>query len=432
MVAAVCALWSLPAHDMVPAPPQGLPILLQNGVIHTVSGETLQNGSILLADGKIQAIGLQIEPPEGASVVDLAGRHVYPGLVSPMSHLGLIEIAAVRATRDTDETGGMNPNAQAATAFNPDSEAIPVTRANGVLTTHVFPAGGLLAGQSVVVNLDGWTIEDMSIKSPAGMRINWPGPPREPRFDIHLDFVSDLDRSEEDYAKELEKLRELFADARAFREARSVDPDTPVDLRQEALVRALDGEFPLFVSAQALRQIRDAVNWAKSEGLEIVIVGGRDAWRAADLLKANDVSVIISAVNSLPSRRWESYDVEYANPKRLHEAGVRFAIGIDNFWNERNLPYEAAKAVAHGLPPEEALKAVTVYPAEILGVADRLGTLQPGKDGTLIVTNGDPLDIRTIVELAYVKGRPVDLSSRHTQLYEKYQKKYDQLRGDTE
>jgi imidazolonepropionase-like amidohydrolase len=267
-----------------------------------------------------------------------------------------------------------------------------------------------------------------------GIVIHWPNPPSEPTFHPDSPVVYNAAKQEEGYQEQVDKLRGAFEDARAFHEAQAGGVKTlNVDLRWEALIPVLKRERPVFIIAGRIRQIRDAIHWATEEGLNLILVGGADTWRAVDLLKKHQVPVIVSQVNALPARRWESYDTVYRNPLKLHEAGIEFAIAYGGGGptsthftsNERNLPYEAGKAVAHGLPQAEALKAITLYPARILGVDDRLGSLEVGKDATLIVTTGDPLDIRTQVERAFIEGRSVDLSSRHTQLYEKYQKKYE-------
>jgi imidazolonepropionase-like amidohydrolase len=421
------------AHDMVPGAKQDRPIALRRGTIHTVSGETIERGTLLFDEGKIVAVGTKVSLPKDCQVVDIKGKHLYPGLISSNSTLGLVEIDAVRASRDLAEPGPFNPNVRADVAFNPDSELIPVTRANGVLVAHVAPLtgqGGLIAGSSAVLALDGWTKEDMTIKAPLGVVIQWPNPPSEPTFHPDSPVVYNAAKQEEGYQEQVDKLRGAFEDARAFHEAQAGGVKTlNVDLRWEALIPVLKRERPVFIIAGRIRQIRDAIHWATEEGLNLILVGGADTWRAVDLLKKHQVPVIVSQVNALPARRWESYDTVYRNPLKLHEAGIEFAIayggGEDLSTNERNLPYEAGKAVAHGLPQAEALKAITLYPARILGVDDRLGSLEVGKDATLIVTTGDPLDIRTQVERAFIEGRSVDLSSRHTQLYEKYQKKYE-------
>lgn len=422
-IIAVSTNWIASAHDIVPGTPQAGPILLKNAVVHTVSGQTIDNGSVLFDQGKIIGVGVDLTVPEGCNVLDLEGKHVYPGLISSYSMTGLVEINAVRATRDFAETGNINTNAKAETAFNPDSEVIPVSRANGVLSVHVVPRGGRISGTTAVVNLDGWTVEEMLVKSSAGVMINWPWAPSASDFDVHQDFVAQPDLDEENYQKAIKSLNDYFENVQAF--GRFIKTDPALDLRQEALLPAINGERLVFIQADRARQIRDAINWIREEGVKAVIVGGSDAWMLADSLAENSVPVILVGVNKLPQTRWERYDTPFRNAKVLQDAGVDFAIATSgDFGNERNLPYEAGKSVAYGLSPEEALKAITLSPARILGVDDRLGSLEVGKDANLFITDGDPLDIRTQVEQAFIQGSTVDLSSRHTQLYEKYQQKY--------
>lgn len=420
------------AHDIVPGSSQTNPILLKNGIIHTISGKTLQNGALLFENGLITEIGTTVEPTSNALVIDLEGKHVYPGLISSNSTLGLVEINAVRATLDHAEAGRLNINARSATAINPDSELIPVTRANGVLISHVLPQtrGGIFGGTSSIIALEGWTIEEMALETDAGIHIRWPRSPAQPAFRPDQVSLFNAKKADETYFENIRKLESAFDDARAFQKAKSSNGDIlDVDLRWEALLPALNNEIPVFVSATKLREINDAVQWATDEKIRMVLITGGDAWRAADVLKRADISVIVSQVNALPKRRWESYNNVFTNAAKLHEKGVRFSIafggGGPTTSNERNLPYEAAKSVAFGLPKEEALKAITLYPAQILGIDDRVGSLEAGKQATLIITDGDPLDIRTTVHQAFIQGRTVDLSSRHTQLYEKYQKKYE-------
>jgi len=419
-------------HDIAPGPPQSQPILLTNADIHTVSGDNLQGGSLLFENGVITKIAPRIEPPANAEVIDLQGKQIYPGMISANSTMGLVEISAVRATRDHQETGKANANARAATAINPDSELIPVTRANGVLTSHVLPqpGGKIFGGTSAIVNLDGWTIEEMVLETDAGIHIRWPGAPSEPGFHPHSESPFNPAKAEEQYLDRIRELETAFDDARAYMNAKEAsDKPIPTDLRWEALIPALKGQLPVYASANKYREIMDAIQWSKDEGIELTLIAGGDAWRAADAIKEADIGVIVNQVNSLPRRRWESYDTFFTNVLKLHQSGIRFAIAFGGGGplssNERNLPYEAAKAVGHGLPKSEALKAITLYPARLLGVDDRIGSLEEGKHATLIITDGDPLDIRTQVSGAFIQGRKVDLSSRHTQLYEKYQKKYE-------
>lgn len=429
IVISVFTTWNIQAHDSIPGPKQSSPILLKGGNIHTVSNGVLPGSDLLFEDGKITAIGENLKLPRNTRVIDLQGKRVYPGLISSNSILGLVEISAVRATRDFAETGTINPNVYSATAINPDSELIPVTRANGVLISHVLPQGGLISGSSAIISLEGWTIEEMALERQAGIHIRWPRSPSAPGFHPDASSIYNASKAEEKYQENIRKLDTIIEDARSFKKAHeNAGSNLDVNLRDESLLPLLNKEVPAYITVSKVREIRDAVNWAVSKDLKIVIIAGNDAWRAADTLKQHDIGVIISHVNSLPSRRWESYETAFSNAAKLHEKGVRFAIayggGGATTSNERNLPYEAAKSSAHGLPKEEALKAITLYPAQLLGIDDRVGSLEVGKLATLFITNGDPLDLRTQVLEAFIDGRQVDLSTRHTQLHDKYQEKY--------
>ena len=414
------------ANPNIPPPPQSEPILVTNAVIHTVSGETLAGGQMLFSEGRIMAISAAEIEDSGARVIDMEGRHVYPGLIAAHTALGLVEISAVRATVDVAEPGLVNPNVRTEVAVNPDSELIPVTRANGVLAALSVPSGGLIRGTSAVIQLDGWTWEDMTLKAPVGMHIAWPV--------ISIPGDVDPEREEGLLEARTERIGELEASleaAAAYRTARESGEPVAIDLRWEAMIPVFAGSLPVFAHVQDLAQIRHAMHLADEYGLKLVLVGGADAWRVADLLAERDIPVIVSNVLRLPLRRWEDYDTPYANPAKLAEAGVTFSIatpgGTFAAAHVRDLPNEAAMAVAYGLDAEEAVKAVTLYPARILGVDDRLGSLEAGKDATFIVTDGNPLDIRTQVERAFVQGREIELSSRHTSLYEKYSERLDQL-----
>ncbi|MEZ5299538.1 MAG: amidohydrolase family protein [Verrucomicrobiales bacterium] len=418
------------ANLNVPPPPQEKPILLRGADVYPVSSEPLPGGQILFEGGKISnvaAADVAINLPAGTIVIEVAGKRLYPGLIHANSVLGLVEIRAVRATDDLREPGAINPNAKAITAINPDSELLPVTRANGVLTALSVPqtGSGGLAGQSAVINLDGWTPEQMAVRAPAAIHLDWPGRPRSMRFTEDPDDEA-IAKAEKDHREKIERLRRAFEEARAYRKAKDAGEDgIGRDARWEGLLPALKQEIPVFIHANDAAQIREACAFAEAEQIRIGIVGGLDAWKVAPLLNERGIPVIVSPVNSLPMRRHEGFDTALRNPALLHEAGVAFCIADagSSFAapNARNLPYEAARAAAHGLPPEEALKAITLYPAKILGVSHRLGSLEPGKDATFILTDGDPLEVRTHVERAFVLGREIDLSSRHTRLRDKYE-----------
>jgi imidazolonepropionase-like amidohydrolase len=425
LVAILFCLASALASDEIPAPPQVKPIAIRGATIHPVSGADIANGTIVFDKGRIIAIGAEAAVPADAEVIDATGKHVYPGLISANTVLGLTEISAVRSTVDFQESGQINPNARSATSLNPDSELIPVTRSNGILTALSVPEGGLISGQSAIVRMDGWTPAELTIRAPAALHVRWPNMKinRDPR----------TPKTPEDQQKEIDKnikaIRDTFGIARSYWQAKKTPaPDFKFDERWEAMLPVFDGKLPVFVHADSLAQIESAMAWAKDAQLKFTLVGGEDAWRIAQRLKETDTPVVISMPTALPSRRDDPYDSEFASAARLHEAGVRFCIARagreSEAPHERNMPFEASMSAAFGLLKEEALKAVTLYPAQLLGIADQLGSLEVGKVATLIVTSGDPLDFPANVEMAYIDGRKIDLSNRQTHLRDKYQQKY--------
>lgn len=399
---------------------------ITGGTVHPVSGPEIPNGTVLVVDGKIIEVGTSVSVPAGAERVDASGLHVYPGMIAAHTILGLQEIGAVRATRDVNEVGNLNPNARAQVAINADSELIPVARANGVLTALSATSGGLLSGTSVVWELDGWNWQDMTIKQPAALHVRWPNMISRTRNWWDDEPAKSEEEQKKEREKQLKELRDAFDNARAYMKAREAmkagGAHHEFDVRWEAMLPAVTKQIPVFVHADEYMQIEAALEFAKEMDLHIVIVGGRDSWRLANPLALAGVPVVYEETLSMPRRSWEPYDAAYTVPLKLQTAGVRFCIstGGGDASNLRNLPYEAAMAAAHGLPKEEALKSVTLYPAQILGVADRLGSIEPGKDATLIVTDGDPLEIMSNVKMAWISGEKIDLTSRHTRFYDKY------------
>ena len=412
------------AQDLVhKAPPQAGPIALVGGTVHPVSGPPVENGVVLMVEGRLAAVGEGGAPP-GVEVIDVKGKHVYPGLIDAHTNLGLVEIGAVRATRDYDEVGEITPEVRACVAVNPDSWLIPVTRSNGVLVFGTFPQGGTVPGRASVMHADGWTWEDMAVRQDAGLVVTWPMP--RPRYVPHGAVREDVLARE--VAASLQRVRDAFADARAYLDAKAADPSLPADIRWEAMRDVLAGKRPVFFDAQDLDEITTAVEFAAARGLNAVILGGHDAALCADLLKAHDVAVLIANLHRFPKRTDSDFDEAYALPAKLEKAGVRWCLASgERTANVRNLPYAAARAAAYGLPKDAALRGVTLYAARVLGVADTLGSLEPGKSATLIVTDGDPLEVTTRVEMAFIDGRRIDLSNKQTALYEKYKEKYRQL-----
>ena len=401
------------AQEIVPAPPQRTPIALVGGTIHTVANGVVENGTIVFADGRITAVGANVQVPANAERVDISGKHVYPGLIAAFSTVGITEIGSVAVTNDTSELGDVNPNVRAEVAVNAESRHIGTTRSNGVLVTLTSPSGGLISGLAAAMNLDGWTWEEMILEAPAALIVNWPN------------------SSSDDYADDLAELGGIFDTARAYRARKEKGNAATLhtDPRWEAMLPVFSGDLPVIVDAADVAQMQDAMAWAKAEKLRIILRGGRDAWYIAEHLARAQVPVLLTSVISGPGRDWEPIDAAYGQPRRLHEAGVRFAIaGGSSAAYANRLPYEAGAAIAYGLPPDEALKAVTLYPAQILGIDDRVGSLQPGRDATLLITTGHPLEYSTIVEQAYIEGREIDMMDAHKRFFEKYREKQQQQR----
>jgi imidazolonepropionase-like amidohydrolase len=395
--------------------------------VHTVSGPVYEDGIILVEDGKIVEVGgaQQVAIPVGTFVKVARGMHIYPSLIAADTVLGLAEIGSVRGTIDTTEVGEISPHVRAEVAVNPDSELLPVAVSNGVLLAGVSPHGGLVSGTSALLATSGWTWEEMTLRSPTGLWIAWPGMAIRRGPDVE----PPPDEQEKERARRLRAIRDAFRSARAWHIAREAAGEAKLprhenDARWEAMGPVLSGEVPVFVRARKKAQIEAALDWAGEEGLDIVIVGGTDAWRLAGRLSEEQVPVILDPVLALPSRDYEAYDTPFAAAARLHEAGAPFCIstGAGPFAaaSVRNLPYHAAMAVAFGLPKDEALKAITLYPATILGVGDRFGSIEPGKEATLIATDGDILEVTTVVRGAWLAGVDLDLEDRHKRLYDKY------------
>lgn len=426
------------AQDLLPkAAPQSAPVVLQNAVLHTIDGGVVLGGTLWFDGGTIRGVlaaGEKPELPAGTTprALDLQGKHVFPGLISPVTSLGLIEIGAVRQTVDTDETGELSPEAQALVAVNPDSTAIPVARSNGVLAAGVFPSGGLLPGRASVLQLDGWTNHELAVRADAGPVVAWPalpgdrGPRRGARRGADSEPAGDPVAA---VRQQRQRIDDAFTAARSWLDAWTADPQLGIDIRHQALVLALRREVPVFVLASDQEQIESAVRWAIGLRLRPVIVGGDQAEACTALLKQHDVPVIVQGVHRLPARDDQPVDEPFTLPARLHAAGVRFCIATgSDFSNDRNLPYHAATAAAYGLGEARALAAITLDAARILGVDDRLGSLTVGKDATLFVADGHPFALTTSIERAFVQGREIDLRNKQTELAKKYRERYRQQR----
>jgi imidazolonepropionase-like amidohydrolase len=399
--------------------------VIRNARVHTVSSAgTLERASVVIENGKIIGVGTTVKVPAGARIIEGKGLEVYPGMVNAWSNVGLTEIPAVEVTNDAAEQGQYKPQLLAFSAIHPESEHIPVARVNGITSCLSAPEGGIIAGQSVLLHLDGWTVDDMAILRSAGVVVNFPSL-EQPRGRFPGAGVGKAPRRtyaeiKRNYENQVKELSEWLARARHYAKARQAQPATPVDRQLEALVPVVEGRSIAFLAADTARDIRNAVEFGKKEKLRFVIHGGREANQVADILKKEEVAVILDSIVELPVREDDPYDARFTLPHDLAKAGVKFALTSPVSSEVRNLPYEAGFAQAYGLSHEQALRAVTLSPAEILGVADRLGSIEVGKIADMVVTDGDLLEIRTQVKNLFISGREVSLETKQTRLYQKY------------
>ena len=403
---------------------------IRNAHIVPVSGPDIDSGTVVIRDGKIEAVGATANVPAGAQIVEGRGLWVYPGMIDAGTSLGLVEVGqGAPGTVDTGEVGDLNPNAKAIFAINPHSAHVAVTRVDGVTNVVTMPLGGLISGQAAVINLVGTNQFEMAVTPYAALVINYPragggggfggfGPPPQ---------QTNLTEALAAANRQLEQIRKMLREAEAYGRAHDAydkdrtlpRPDQNVAL--EALVPYVRGERPVILRADRESDIRGAIRFAEEMKLKPIILGGEDAWKVASLLKEKQVPVILTGILDLPSREDDFYDTLYESAAKLQEAGVRFCISSgDSGANVRNLPFYAGMAAAYGLPKSEALKAVTLYPAQIMNVGDRLGSIDVGKMANLVVTDGDLLETRTHVKHLFIDGRRIPLTSRHTDLYEAF------------
>lgn len=405
-------------------------ILYAGATVHTVSGETLSPGYLLARGTKILSVTKTAPDTKPDRTVDLKGLQLFPGIILPTSSLGLTEIPAVRATQDTTETGTFTPDVRAWLAVNPDSELLPVARANGITHALVLPQGGIVSGQSGVVSLAGWTTEEMTVKGPVALHVFWPAMNLNvtPKEFSRGGKGKTPDEQAKERTRRMKELDDFFSEAHAYANARGIVPKDGKPAAKvpawEAMLPFVRGELPLIVHADDARQIKAALAWAAQRKYQIIIAGGQDSWRVASELAAQQVPVIFESTFDQPARDTDSYDAHFKGAATLHKAGVKvlFSQGLGSMAAAfaRNVPYSAAQSVAFGLPEAEALKGLMLYPAQVLGVADRLGSLETGKEATFFACDGNILDLRASVKRMWIAGREVPLDSRHTRLYEKY------------
>ncbi len=384
----------------------GGPVIIKAGFVHT-NDSVINDGMILIENGEILSIGKNIDIPESAKVQNYDGMHVYPAFIHARSLVGLAEIWSVPVTSDFNELGDINPNVRAEVAFNPGTTHLGVAASYGIAIVVSTPINSLIAGQSAALYTDGWTWEQMTMQAPVGLIINWPS------------MINNNNAG-----KQIELITSAFDDAKRYLKAKKANKDIPKDIRWESMISVIEGELPVYIHANEISEIQSAISWAESEGLSMVLTGGRDAAYLATQLAEKEIPVIITPVIGGPARQWEHYGASYARVAKLYEAGVKFAIAGDlGAASAYRLPYHAASAVAFGLPEEEALKAITLYPAEILGIDNVAGSIDIGKNANLIISDGNPVKFSTQIKQVYVFGKKIDMNNKHQKLFEKYQKR---------
>lgn len=395
---------------------------ITNTRIETVSNGAIERGTIVLRDGRIEAVGASVSAPSDATVIDGTGMTVYPGMIDSGTSLGTVEISSFARARDNREIGTLTPHVAALTAVNPNSVLIPVTRVSGVTTALTEPAGGLLPGEAALINLHGYTPAQMHVGGVRVMRMNYPVTGRRGWWDSRTDK-----KIKEDDEAALDQLNDVFDRARLYHridsaytaDNRNPVPDFIPEMR--AMLPVVRGEMPLVITANRAKDIEAALAWIAEQDLENVIFSGvAEGWRVADQIAAAGIPCLVGPVLSIPTRGSDRYDRAYANAGLLHQAGVKVAIRTGEAENVRNLPFNAGFAAAYGLGREAALRAITLAPAEIFGVADHLGSLEAGKQATLFVSDGDPFETKTTVHHVFIDGYQIPMESRHTRLYDEF------------
>ncbi len=414
--------------DVYPAPKQNKKTAITNAVIHVGNGTVIENGTLVFDNGKITYSGAAAGAPSAETIVDAKGKHVYPGIILPASTLGLQEISGVRGSTDINELGELNPSIHSIVAYKAESIVTNTLRANGILLAHVAPGGQLVAGQSSVVQLDAWNYEDAAYKIDNGMHFYMPSLLARPgggRFAALLALLGPQQPADPVKAAldRIEGVKAFFREAKAYHQK---DAGKEINLKFEATKALFEKKQKLYIHCSQVKQMLVAIDFVKEFGFDVVLIGASDSWQIADLLKQHNIAVILTQEHNLPTLDDDDVDQPYKAATALHKAGVLFCLNDDDPQNRgRNLPFNAGTAAAYGLGKEEALKAITLNAAKILGIDDKTGTLEVGKDANIVISEGDILDMKSsIITNAYIQGRGITLSSKHTQLYERYKHKY--------
>jgi len=394
---------------------------LTNATIETVTKGVIQNGTVIISKGKIAAVGSNIPIPAGAEVIDCKGQWIYPGMIDSNTQLGLSEVASDQRTRDFEEVGDIIPQVRAITAVNPNSALIPVTRISGVTTVIASPRGSLISGTAALIDLHGYTPDQM-FAGFEGVVMTFPDAGRRGFFDRRTD-----EELKKDYDKKLNKLNEAWDKAVQYHKIDSASKSKGITYYPEmqALLPVVRGERALLIQANAAKDILNALKWVKDKKIKkVILTGVAEGWRVADEIAKANIPVLAGPVLDLPSRDYDRYDKAYANPGLMKKAGVKVALCTqEDRGNVRNLPYHAAFAAAYGMGREEALKSVTIVPAEIFGVADRMGSIEVGKNATLFICDGDPFEMKTNIKQVFIDGWKIPMVSRQTELYDEFLKR---------
>ncbi len=402
-----------------PAPAQKEKIAITGATLHVGNGSVIENACVVFEKGKITYAGTDLQKADGVkNKIDASGHHVYPGFICPANNLGLAEIEQVKATVDYRELGNFNPNVRSLTSYNTDSKIIPTVRSNGMLMTQVIPSGGIISGQSSIMQLDAWNWEDAVVKADEGIFLNWPSPYQFRGWWAEQEKGS----ANEKYQNEVDEIVKYFDEAYAYSKKEYSEEK---NLGFEAMRGLWNGTKKLYIRANLAKAIIQSVQFAKKYSIQPVIVGGADAARILEFIKTNDISIILSPPHSLPMREDEDIDQPYKNAKLLQDQAVLFCLSVNGFWEQRNLAFQAGQAMAYGLAYEDAIASISLNAAKIMGIEKQLGSVETGKDATLFISTGDALEMRSNnVIRAFIQGRDIDLDNKQKELYRRFWHKY--------
>lgn len=416
--------FSFAQENVYPAKKQEKPVFISNGLLHIGNGTVLNNASVEINDGKIVNVGMGITPSANAMVIDAKGKHIYPGLILANSNVGLVEVNSVRATSDAVEIGEFNTNIKSLVAYNTDSKVINTLKTNGVVLAHVVPQGGTISGSSSVVQLDAWNWEDAAYSKDNGIHLNMPALFNRPNpYSVFMGNNAPATDPIKKGLEELEKIKSFFKEAQAYLLQNNHEQ---TNLKFEAIRGLFEKKQKLFVHCDVVKEILAAIDFKKEFDFDVVLVGASESFQVAELLKNNNISVILNQMHALPTLADDGVDLPYSLPALLQKAGVLFAINDEDGQHRgKNLPFNAGTAAAYGLSKEEALSSITLNAAKILGIDDKAGSIEKGKDGNIVISEGDILDMKSSkIALVMIQGRMVSMDDKHKQLYERYLYKY--------